>query len=75
MYIVIAIKNLNESFRWEGSYCVGTKEHLSEAIELAIEERKVRGYYKYGCVIYSMLSDSTQVYYLPTGHTEGILIN
>lgn len=73
MYIVIAIRNLDESFRWNGSYYVGTKEYLSEAIELAKEERKARGYHKYGCVIYSDVPDSTQVYCLFTGHGEGII--
>lgn len=73
MYIVIAIRNLYESFNWGGSYYVGTKESLSEAIELAKEERKARGYYKYGCVIYSDVPDSTQVYCLFTGHGEGIV--
>lgn len=73
MYTVIAIRNLNESFGWIGSYYVGTKEKLSEAIELAKEERKARGYYKYGCVIYSDVPDSTQVYCLFTGHGEGIM--
>lgn len=71
MYAVIAIRNLNDSFNWNGSYYVGTKEKLSEAIELAKEERKVRGYHKYGCVIYnSDVPDATQVYCLFTGHSE-----
>lgn len=74
MYIVIAIRNLYESFDWGGSYYVGTKESLSEAIELAKEERKARGYHKYGCVIYNLLvPDATQVYCLFTGHGEGTL--
>lgn len=74
MYTVITIRNLYESFDWGGSYYVGTKESLSEAIELAKEERKARGYYKYGCVIYnSDVPDSTQVYCLFTGHGEGIV--
>ena len=74
MYTVIAIRNLYESFDWGGSYYVGTKENLNEAIELAKEERKARGYYKYGCVIYnSDVPDSTQVYCLFTGHGEGIV--
>lgn len=73
MYTVIAIRNLDESFRWNGSYYVGTKEHLSEAIKLAKEERKARGYHKYGCVIYSDVPDSTQVYCLFTGYEEGIV--
>ena len=72
-YIIIAIRNLNESFNWKGSYYVETKEKLSEAIQLAKEERKERGYYKYGCVIYSGVPDSTQVYCLFTGHGEGIV--
>lgn len=73
MYIVIAIRNLNESFGWSGSYYVGTKEKLIDAIELAKEERKARGYHKYGCVIYSDVPESTQVYCLFTGHEEGVI--
>ena len=73
MYIVIAIRGLDTEFRWNGSYFVGTRENLSEAIELAKEERKIRGYYKYGCVIYSNVPDSTEVYTLLTGYDEGIL--
>lgn len=74
MYAVIAIRNLNTSFDWNDSYYVGTKDKLSEAIELAKEERKARGYHKYGCVIYNLLvPDATQVYCLFTGYGEETL--
>lgn len=73
MYIVIAIRGLDFEFRWNGSYFVGTRENLSEAIDLAKEERKITGYYKYGCVVYCMKQDSTEIYFLPIGHGEGVL--
>lgn len=73
MYIVIAIRGLDHEFRWNGSYLVGIKENLSEAIELAKEETKQRGYYKYGCVVYCNIPDSTEVYTILVGYEEGIL--
>jgi hypothetical protein len=61
MFIVIAIRYIDFG-PWSGSYFVGTRETLQEAIELAEEEKKLRGGYKYGCVVYQNIPDATEVY-------------
>lgn len=62
---VIAIRNLNDNipFHWNGSYYVGNRPTLSEAIELAENEKLSRGH-KYGCVVYAEQEESTESFVL-----------